>query len=64
MLSKVTQRKLTGQRLQVITKACNYVLQPGESYQGTLVWFSVCISASASVSVSVVTKVCSYVLLK
>ncbi len=34
LLRVVTKRPLIGQRLQVITKACNYVLVPGETYQG------------------------------
>jgi hypothetical protein len=34
LLEQVLQRQLRGRTLQVITKACNYVLRPGESHQG------------------------------
>jgi hypothetical protein len=35
LLEQVLQRQLRGRTLQVITKACNYVLRPGESHQGS-----------------------------
>jgi hypothetical protein len=35
MLERVCGHSLLDTELLVITKACNYVLKPGDSYQGT-----------------------------
>ncbi len=36
LLMRVTKKELLGRKLQVITKACTYVLQPGEQHQGEI----------------------------